>query len=99
MNKFLLPLAFALFLPTAALAQINPDMAAQCKDARDFYGCVRAFTAPPQSRAKRPPLAGVMGPLTAGLIAGPMLQNPPSNFSRGVNPAGLVEGVLRSVLR
>ena len=99
MNKFLLPLAFALFLPTAALAQINPDMAAQCKDARDFYGCIRAFTAPPQSRAKRPPLAGVMGPLTAGLIAGPMLQNPPSNFSRGVNPAGFVEGILRGVLR
>ena len=36
MNKFLLPLAFGLFLPTAALAQINPDVAAQCKDARDF---------------------------------------------------------------
>ena len=99
MNKILLPLAFGLFLPTAALAQINPDVAAQCKDARDFYGCVRAFTAPPQSRAERPPLGGVMAPLAAGLIAGPMLQNPPSNFSRGVNPAGLVEGILRGVLR
>ena len=99
MNKFFLPLAFGLFLPTAALAQINPDVAAQCKDARDFYGCVRAFTAPPQSRAERPPLGGVMGPLAAGLIAGPMLQNPQSNFSRGVNPAGLVEGILRGVLR
>ena len=99
MNKFLLPLAFGLFLPTAALAQINPDVAAQCKDARDFYGCVRAFTAPPQSRAERPPLGGVMAPLAAGLIAGPMLQNTPSNFSRGVNPASLVEGILRGVLR
>ena len=99
MNKFFLPLAFGLFLPTAALAQINPDVAAQCKNARDFYGCVRAFTAPPQSRAERPPLGGVMGPLAAGLIAGPMLQNPPSNFSRGMNPAGLVEGILRGVLR
>ena len=99
MTKFLLPLTFGLLLPTAALAQINPDVAAQCKDARDFYGCVRAVTTPPQSRAERPPLAGVMGPLAAGLIAGPMLQNTPSNFSRGVNPADLVEGILRGVLR
>ena len=99
MNKFLLPLALGLLLPTAALAQINSEVAAQCKDARDFYGCVRAFTTPPQFRGDRPPLAGVMGPLAAGLIAGPMRQNTPSNFSQGVNPAGLVEGILRGILR
>ena len=99
MNKLLLPLAFGLLLSTTALAQVNPEVASQCKDARDFYGCVRAFTTPSQSRADRSPLAAVMGPLAAGLIAGPMVQNTPTNFSRGVNPAGLVEGILRGVLR
>ena len=35
-KKLVLPLAFGLLLPTAALAQVNPKVAAQCKDARDF---------------------------------------------------------------
>ena len=99
MRKLLLTLAFGLLLPTTALAQVEPEVAAQCKDARDFYGCVRAFTTPPQSRAELAPFAGVMGPLAARLISGPMLQNTPTNLSRGMNPAGLLEGVLRGVLR
>jgi len=30
-----------------AFAQIDPKIAKQCKDARDFVGCVKAFSAPP----------------------------------------------------
>ena len=99
MKKLFLPLAFGLLLPTAAIAQVAPEVADQCKEARDFYGCVRAFTTPPQSRADRVPLAGVMRPVATALISGPNLRNSASNFSPGVFPADLVEGILRGVLR
>ena len=68
MKKLFLPLAFGLLLPTAALGQVDPKVAAQCKEARDFYGCVRAFKTPPESRADRAPVAGVMGPVATALI-------------------------------
>ena len=99
MQKILIPFALGLLLPTSALAQLEPEIAAQCKDARDFFGCVKAFTTPPQSIGQQTPLAGLMGPLTAGLISGPILQNTPTNSPRGVNPAGFVEGILRGVLQ
>ena len=41
-------LAFVLLVPSAALARVDAEIAAQCRDARDFYGCVRAFTTPAQ---------------------------------------------------
>ncbi|MCB4398952.1 hypothetical protein FZX13_03085 [Synechococcus sp. MU1625] len=99
MKKLFLPLAFGLLLPTAAIAQVAPEVADQCKEARDFYGCVRAFTTPPQSRADRVPLTGVMQPVATALFSGPNLRNSGSNFSPGVIPADLVEGILRGVLR
>ena len=99
MNKLLLPLAFSLLLPTAAIAQVDPAVADQCKDARDFYGCVRAFTTPARRSDGFAPLAGAMGQMAAGLISGPYVRNSPSNFPPGVVPAGLVEGILRGVLR
>ena len=30
----------------SVVAQVDAEVAAQCRDARDFYGCVRAFTTP-----------------------------------------------------
>ena len=99
MKKILLPLAFSLLLPTAALAQVNPKVADQCKDARDFYGCVRAFTTPASRSADFAPFAGTMGQMAAGLISGPYVRNSASNFPPGVIPADLVEGILRGVLR
>ena len=99
MKKLFLPLAFGLLLPTSALAQVAPKVAAQCKEVRDFYGCVRAFKTPPESRADRAPLAGVIGPMATALISGPNLRNSASNFPPGVIPADLVEGILRGVLR
>ena len=70
-----------------------------CRDARDFYGCVRAFTTPVLRSDDIDPYAGVMGQMAAGLISGTRYRNAPQTFPRGMNPAGLVEGILRGVLR
>ena len=83
MKQLLYLLAFGLLFPAAALAQVDTEVAAQCKDARDFYGCVRAFATPAQRSNDIEPLAGVME----------------KYFLRDMNPAGLVEGILRGVLR
>lgn len=68
-------------------------------NARDFYSCVRAFTTQAQRSCDIAPLTGVMGQVDAGLISGPTYRNAPTGFSQGTNPAGLVEGILRGVLR
>ena len=99
MKHLLYLLAFGLLVPAAALARVDAEVAAQCKDARDFYGCVRAFTSPAQRSNNIDPPAGVMGKGAAGLISGPTYRNAPTSFSQGMNPAGLVEGILRGVLR
>ena len=99
MKQLLIPIAFGLLFPTAALAQVDAEVAAQCKDARDFYCCVRAFTANPQSRADLGPLGGAMGLMAAGLISGPSFRSSPTNVQPSVIPVDLVEGILRDVLR
>ena len=77
---------------------MDAEVAAQCKDARDFYGCVRAFATSAQRSNDIDPLVGVMGQVAAGLISGPTYRNAPTYCPRGMNPAGLVE-VLQGVLR
>ena len=99
MKQLLHLLAFGLIVPTAALAQLDAEVAAQCRDARDFYGCVRAFTTPVRRSDDIDPYAGVMGQVAAGLISGQGYRNAPQTFPRDMNPAGLVEGILRGVLR
>ena len=99
MKQLLHLLAFGLIVPSTALAQVDAEVAAQCRDTRDFYSCVRAFTTPVRRSDDIAPLAGVMGQVAAGLISGPTYRNAPTNFPRGMNPAGLVEGILRGVLR
>ena len=44
MKQLLHLLAFGLLVPSTELAQVDAEVAAQCRDARDFYGCVRSFT-------------------------------------------------------
>ena len=83
MKQLLHLLAFGLLVPSTALAQVDAEVAAQCRDARDFYGCVRAFTTPVRRSDAIDPYAGVIG----------------QYFPRSMNPAGLVEGILRGVLR
>ena len=98
--KQLLPLmAFGLLVPSTALARVDAELAAQCRDARDFYGCVRAFATTVRRSDNTPPFDGVMGQVAAGLISGPGYRNASQTFPRSMNPAGLVEGILRGVLR
>ena len=99
MKQLLHLLAFGLLVPFTALAQVNAEVAAQCRDARDFYSCVRAFPTPVRRSDDTPSFDGVMGQVAAGLISGTSYRNAPQNFSRGMNPAGLVEGILRGVLQ
>ena len=99
MKQLLYLLEFGLLVPSAALARVDPNVAAQCQDARDFYGCVRAFTTPVRRSDDIDPYAGVMGQVAAGLISGPGYRNAPQTSPRSMNPAGLVEGILRGVLR
>ena len=99
MKQLLHLLAFGLLVPSTALAQVDAEVAAQCRDARDFYGCVRAFTTPVRRSDDIDAYASVMGQMAAGLISGTRYRNAPTSFSRGMIPAGLVEGILRGVLR
>jgi len=99
MKQLLHLLAFGLLVPSTALAQVDAEVAAQCRDARDFYGCVRAFTTPVLRSDDTAPFDGVTGQMAAGLISGPSYRNAPQTFPRDMNPAGLVEGILRGVLR
>ena len=99
MKQLLHLLALGLLVPSAALAQVDAEVAAQCRDTKDFYGCVRAFTTPVRRSDEIDPFDSVMGQMAAGLISGTKYHNEPQNFPRGMNPAGLVEGILRGVLR
>ena len=40
--------AAAVLIGGPAMGQVDPKVASQCKDARDFLGCVKAFTQPQQ---------------------------------------------------
>lgn len=46
MRRLAIASALVSSLALAAHAQVDPKVAAQCKDARDFLGCVKAFTTP-----------------------------------------------------
>ena len=85
MKQLLYLLAFGLLVPSAALDRVDAEVAAQCKDARDFYGCVRAFTTPVRRSDDIAPLAGEMGQVAAGLISSPIYRNAPTNVSRGIS--------------
>ena len=98
MKQLLHLLAFVLLVPSTALARVDAEVAAQCRDARDFYGCVRAFTTPVRRSDNTDPFDGVMGQMAAGLISGTRYRNAPQNFPRGMNQADLIEGILRGVL-
>ena len=68
MKQLLHLLAFGLLVPSTALARVDAEVEAQCRDARDFYGWVRDFTTPVRRSDDTAPLDGVMGQVAAGLI-------------------------------
>ena len=91
--KQLLPLlAFGLLVPLTALARVDAKVAAQCREARDFCGCVRAFTTPVWRSDDIDPYAGVMGQMAAGLISGRGYRNARQNFPRGMIQLVLLKG-------
>ena len=85
-------IAFGLLVPSAALARVDAEIAAQCRDARDFYGCVRAFTTPVRRSDDTAAFDGVMGQVAAGLISGPGYRKAHQTFPRGMNPVVLLKG-------
>ena len=80
MKQLLHLLAFGLLVPSTALAQVDAEVAAPCRDARDFYGFVRAFLPPVRRSDDTPPFDGVMGQVAAGLISGPGYRNATTVF-------------------
>ena len=92
MKQLLIPLAIGLLVPVAAVAQVDAEVASQCKDARDFYGCVRAFTTPARRTDDFAPLAGAMGQVAAGLISGPYVRNSASNLPQASFLLSLLRG-------
>ena len=92
MKQLLHLLAFGLLVPLAAHARVDPNVAAQCQDARDFYGCVRVFTTPVRRSDDTPPFDGVMGQVAAGLISGPGYRNSPTVFRRDMIRLVLLKG-------
>ena len=61
MKQLLHLLAFGLLVPSTALALVDAEVAAQCRDAGDFYGCVRTFTTPVRRSDDTAAFDGVMG--------------------------------------
>ena len=92
MKQLLDLLAFGLLVPSTALAQVDAEVAAQCRDARDFYGCVRAFTTPVRRSDDTAAFDGVMGQVAAGLISGTSYRNAPQTFPRGMIRLVLLKG-------
>ena len=81
MKQLLYLLAFGMLVPSAALARVDAEVAAQCKDARNFHSCVRTFTTQAQRSNDIAPFTGEMGQVAAGLISGPTYRNAPTSFS------------------
>ena len=92
MRRFLTTAA-AVLLAGPAWAQVDPKVAAQCKDARDFVGCVKAFTTPSiQASDELTALRGAMKQVAARLTSGTNLRDSTITFQPVVDALALVEG-------
>ena len=75
-----------------ARTQVDPKVAEQCKDARDFVGCVKAFTTP--AAAPDDGLGGLrsaMKQVAGRLEAGTSLANSTNTFQPVVDQLAIVE--------
>jgi hypothetical protein len=88
-----------LLIPTLAMlampanAQVDPKVSAQCKDARDFVGCVKAFTTPSvQVSDELTGLRGAMKQVAARLSSGTSLRDSTITFQPLVDALALVQG-------
>ena len=89
-----LALITALTLGAApAMAGVDPSVHSSCKDAKDYQGCVKAFTTPaPETADALAPLRGAMKQVAARLQAGTSLNDSSSTFQPVVDQLALVEG-------
>ena len=89
--KRLLLLALVLTAGTAH-AQVDPKVAAQCKEARDFLGCVKAFTTPAtQADDGLQSLRNAMKQVASRLAAGTSLRDSTETFRPVIDQLALVE--------
>jgi hypothetical protein len=87
----LVAVATAVLLASPAWAQVDPKVAAQCKDARDFVGCVKAFTTPSiQASDELTALRGAMKQVAARLKSGTSLRDSTITFQPVVDALALV---------
>ena len=75
----------------SAMSQVDPKVAAQCKDARDFQGCVKAFTTPAETTDELSSLRGAMKQVAARLRSGTSLRDSSTTFQPVVDQLALVE--------
>ena len=90
MKRFLL---LALMLTAGnAYAQVDPKVAEQCKDARDFLGCVKAFiTSAAQPDDGLTALRNAMKQVASRLAVGTSLRDSTDTFRPVVDQLALVE--------
>jgi hypothetical protein len=92
MNRFLAAAA-AVLVSAPAFAAPSPEVAAKCKDARDFQGCVKAFTtAAPANDDALTPLRNAMKQVAARLRSGTSLRDSSEVFRPVVDQLAIVEG-------
>jgi hypothetical protein len=91
MNRFL-AVSATLIVAVPAFAAPTPEVAAKCKDARDFQGCVKAFTttAPADDDALTP-LRNAMKQVAARLRSGTSLRDSSEVFRPVVDQLAIVE--------
>jgi len=92
MNRFLAAAA-TLLMAAPVLAAPTPEVTAKCKDARDFQGCVKAFTstAPAEDDALTP-LRNAMKQVAARLRSGTSLRDSSEVFRPVVDQLAIIEG-------
>ena len=75
-----------------AYAQVDPKVAEQCKDARDFLGCVKAFTTPAaQADDGLTALRNAMKQVASRLAVGTSLRDSTETFRPVVDQLAIVE--------
>ena len=92
MKRLFLVALPALLASTPVLAQVDPKIAAQCKDARDFVGCVKAFTTPAApSTDNLTALRNAMKQVAGRLSAGTSLRDSTNTFQPVIDELAVVE--------
>ncbi|QNJ30304.1 hypothetical protein [Synechococcus sp. A15-24] len=72
------------------LAQVDPQVAEQCKDARDFLGCVKAFSQPAKINDELSALRDAMKKVASRLASGTSLNNSSSTFQPVIDAHAIV---------